>query len=111
MGRRKHPRIILNHLSVDVNDGVNFFQGNVSDISRSGIGLADLPRELNTEAGKMTIVVSRRDNHFRLDITPRWHVYKGNTKSIGSKILNSSWAWEEFVSKFEQRIQKELSFI
>ncbi len=52
MKQRNHPRLEIKNLSVDASDGVGFFQGMISDVSRFGVCLTDLPKKLNGKAKK-----------------------------------------------------------
>ena len=103
MEKRQHLRIAMENLSVDVSDGAGFFQGMVSDISRFGMCLTDLPKRVNGDAEKITIVVSRRGIHFRMNVRPRWYTHTdgGARKSFGAEILAAPLGWTEFVMNYE----------
>ena len=101
MERRKQPRIIMDGLAVDVNDGKGFFQGRVTDISQSGLCMEDLPKRIDADTRRLNVVVSREKDHFRLVVRPKWYTEGNAVKSIGGEILSSSWMWMEFVSRFE----------
>ena len=101
MEKRKHLRIGMDNLSVDVNDGVGLFQGTVSDISRFGVRLSDLPKRLNGSVKKMTIVVSGKKHHFKMMVKPRWYSDDSGRKTVGAEILHTSWEWTEFVMRYE----------
>ena len=101
MERRKYQRIAMENLSVDVSDGIGFFPGVVSDVSRFGISIADLPMRLNGDVKKMTVVVSGQGGHFKMNIRPRWSAKDGLRKSVGAEITNAPWGWTEFVMNFE----------
>jgi hypothetical protein len=101
MERRKQPRIMLDVLSVDINDGKGFFQGRVTDISKTGLCMDELPKRINAETKKLTVVVSGRRDHFRLVVCPKWYINGNAIKTIGGEILTSSWTWEDFVSRLE----------
>lgn len=98
----------MDNLTVDVSDGVGFFQGLVSDISRFGMCLTDLPKRLNGAARKMTVVVSWKGEHFKMDVRPRWFTEDGAGKYVGVEITNAPWSWTEFVMKFEPAIEKDV---
>jgi hypothetical protein len=108
MEKRRHPRIAMDRISVDVADGVGVFQGMVSDISRFGVCLTDLPKRLNGSVKKMTIVVSAKGQHFKMNTRPRWYADDGATKSVGAEILNTPLGWTEFVMDFEPAMHKDV---
>jgi hypothetical protein len=101
MERRKYQRMTIENLSVDVSDGVGFFPGVVSDVSRFGMSIADLPMRLNGDAKKMTVVVSGQGRHFKMNVRPRWSTKDGLRKSVGAEITNAPWGWTEFVMNVE----------
>jgi hypothetical protein len=108
MEKRKHQRIGMENISVDVADGVGAFQGMVSDISRFGVRLINLPKRLNGSVKKMTIVVSAKGQYFKMNARPRWYADDGATKSVGAEILKAPWGWTEFVIGFEPVIHKDV---
>ncbi len=101
MEKRKFQRMAMCDLSVDISDGVGSFPGVVSDVSRFGIGLKDLPKKINMEAKRMTVVISGQGGHFKMYVRPKWSVAKGLEKDIGVEISNAPWGWTEFVMGFE----------
>jgi hypothetical protein len=101
MEKRKYPRMGIGNLSVDVSDGVGFFPGVVADVSRIGIGMSDLPKRLDGDVKRMTIVVSVPGEHFKMNVRPRWSTKDGVRKSVGVEIMTAPYGWTEFVMNFE----------
>ena len=101
MERRKHPRIMMDGLAVDANDGKGFFQGRVTDISQTGLCMEDLPKRIDADTRRLNVVVYGEKDHFRLVVRPKWYTEGNAVKSIGGEILSSSWMWTDFVSRFE----------
>ena len=91
----------MKSLSVDVSDGIGFFSGTVSDISRFGLCMDDLSRKLNENVRKMTIVVAGQGKRFKMSARPRWSTTEGHKRVLGAEILNPPWGWTEFVMAFE----------
>jgi PilZ domain len=108
MEKRRHPRMIIENFIVDISDGVGFFQGTVSDISRFGLCMTELPKRLNGGAKKMTVVISGKGANFKMNIRPRWYTQGGGTKSVGAEIINAPWGWTEFAMKFEPPLPKDI---
>jgi hypothetical protein len=107
--KRKYQRIEMDSLSVDVADGLGFFQGMVSDISRLGIRMIDLPKRLRKNAKILTIVVSGEGRHFKMNVMERWSIKDGARKSIGVEIINTPQNWTKFVMEFETGCIKDPS--
>jgi len=101
MEKRKHPRIKIDNLPIDVSDGTRLFQGSVSDISLSGIRINELPDKLNMNAKIITIVFSENKKLFKMEVTPRWHHDNDGRTSMGVKILNTPWNWTDYIIKHE----------
>ena len=98
----------IGNLSVDVSDGVGFFPGVVSDVSRIGIGMSDLPKRLDGDVKRMTIVVSVPGEHFKMNVRPRWSTKDGVRKSVGVEIMSAPYGWTEFVMNFEAVLHQEV---
>jgi hypothetical protein len=49
---RRHPRVAIKNLSVDVSDGHRFFSGIEYFVSRFGFCMTDLPKNLNADVKK-----------------------------------------------------------
>jgi len=100
--------MLMADLQVDVSDGIGFFPGVVSDVSRFGIGISDLPKKLDTAAKKMTIVISGQGEHFKMNVRPKWAVRDGMRKNVGVEISNAPWGWTEFVMGYEPVVDKDV---
>lgn len=98
----------MDGLFVDVADGAGFYRGVISDISRFGICMGDLPPRLNAAAEKMTIVVSGKGGSFKMNVSPRWYCQGNAGKSVGAEILHSPPDWLKFVMNFEPILDKEV---
>ena len=101
MEKRKHMRIAMKTLSVDAYDGIGFFSGGVSDVSSLGLCLTDLPNHLKEHKKILTIVVSAREEHFKMTVMAKWSIKGGVRKSVGVKIINAPWEWTEFIMQFD----------
>jgi hypothetical protein len=98
---RGYQRVGIDGFYADVSDGVGFFSGMISDISRFGMCMADLPKRLNDKTRKLIVVVSGPGINFKMAVRPKWTVDNGLQKVVGVEILNTPWAWTEFVSRHE----------
>lgn len=91
----------MKDVAVDISDGIGFFPGIVCDVSRFGLGIKDLPKKIDVNAQKMTIVVTSKKEHFKMRVRPRWSLQDGMRKKLGIEISNAPWGWTEFVMEFE----------
>lgn len=103
MEKRKHPRLALENLCVDASDGIGFFQGTISDVSRFGFCMLDLPKRINPTAKKMTVVISGHKRSFKMTVMPKWTTNDMVTTSIGVEIGHPPWGWTEFIMTFEPK--------
>ncbi len=100
--------MVMGDLSVDISDGIGFYPGIVTDVSRFGIGLRDLPKKLDTDGTRLVLVVSGRDSHFKMPVRPRWVSKEGLRRSVGVEISNAPWGWTEFVMEYEPRVNEDV---
>jgi hypothetical protein len=108
MEKRKNLRIPMKNLWVDIADGVGFSQGVVSDVSRFGICMTGMPKRLNGDAERMTVVVSGNVGRFTLNVKTKWHTYGGTRRFVGVEIMDVPGDWIEFVSNSEALIHKDV---
>ena len=105
---RKYHRIEVDGFSADISDGVGFFPGVISDISRFGMLMSDLPKRINESTKRMTIVVSGHGKNFKMLVRPKWTESGGLRKKVGFEIINTPWEWTEFVMQMEPEIDDEV---
>jgi hypothetical protein len=91
----------MSGLQADISDGKGFFTGMVTDISRFGMSLNDVPARLNPEANILSVIVEGPGAHFKLLVKQKWETSSGHYKVIGGEIENSPWNWTEFVMQYE----------
>lgn len=101
MNQRRHPRIPINGLQADISDGKGFFTGTVTDISRFGMSLNDIPLKMDPDADILSVIIEGQGTHFKLLIRQKWESASGLYKVIGGQIENSPWDWTEFVMQHE----------
>ncbi len=101
MEKRRHHRMLVGNLHVDISDGQGFFSGTVEDLSRFGLKLDDVPKKLDEKAKHFSVIVSGDGQHFKMSAKPRWAQGKSFSKKVGLEIVNAPWSWTEFVMKFE----------
>ncbi len=101
MDKRRYRRMEIPDVRVDVSDGVGFFSGTVTDISRVGLLLDDISRRFNDQVNNLSIVVSTKGRNFKMLATSKWVDEENYTKRVGIKILNAPWDWTEFVMECE----------
>ncbi len=87
----------ISNLQIDVSDGWGFFSGSLSDLSRFGLCMRDLPKKINQNAHRYSIVISGDGKNFKLLARPRWNEDEQRRKTIGVEIINAPWGWTEFV--------------
>jgi len=101
MENRRHQRMAIKNLWADVSDGKGFFSGVVTDLSRFGLRMTDLPGKLDNNSQRFSIVLSGHGKNFKILAKPRWSHKETTQKSVGVEIVNAPWGWTEFVMNFE----------
>ena len=100
MEKRRHQRMEIKNLWADVSDGKGFFSGMVTDLSRFGLRMAELPAKLDNNQ-RLSIVISGHGRNFKMLVKPRWAQKGSMEKSVGVEIMNAPWGWTEFVMQME----------
>lgn len=108
-GKRAYQRIRVQDFQVDISDGVGFFPGVVSDISRFGVGMVDLPKRVNETVDRMTVVITGLGKTFKMVVKPKWSEQNGLRKKIGCEIMNTPYTWTDFVLRIEPREDKSFN--
>lgn len=100
MEKRRHQRIEIKNFWADVSDGKGFFSGVVTNLSRFGLGMTDLPAKLDSNQ-RLSIVISGHGRNFKMLVKPRWAQKESMQKSVGVEIMNAPWGWTEFIMQME----------
>jgi hypothetical protein len=108
MEKRRYQRMRIKDFTVDVSDGIGFFQGSVADVSRFGLRMIDLPKRINGDAKRMTVVISGKSANYKMKVRPRWQTQDGFTKLVGAEIMDTPWGWTEFVMELEPPREKDV---
>jgi len=103
MDKRRHQRMAVNNLMVDISDGIGFFAGTVGDLSRFGLMVDNIPKKLDEKAPHLSLVITGNGKHFKMKARPRWSSRQSISKKVGIEILNVPWGWTEFVMDLEPK--------
>lgn len=101
MNRRRHQRIEVQNVVANLSNGFDFFSGTVNDVSRVGMLLADIPKELHDWREKLSIIVSARDIDYKMLVVPKWISENYSEKRMGLAILDAPLDWTVFVMNCE----------
>ncbi len=105
MEKRKHPRIVVTDMSIDVSDGIGCWTGTVSDVSRNGLRVSELSSVLGKKIGTYTVVASKGGTHFKFRVKPRWEVVRAQNKTMGLEIAETPGKWAEYVQTLVQALE------
>ena len=108
MQKREYPRLEIANIQADVSDGKGFFTGEVKDLSRFGLAITDIPRDLDNSSDIYSVILDGPGTHFKLLVRPIWELDDGVSKTIGARIENSPWTWTEFVMR-QENLANELT--
>lgn len=107
MDKRKHSRIVVQGMSIDVSDGMGCCSGEVRDISRLGMCLVDLAKRLGRDTAAYTVVASKEGQNFKFRVRQRWEKAGRLTKDMGVEINEVSEQWTEYVMSLESQQEEE----
>lgn len=101
MNRREHRVDVT--MESSISDGINMFNGIVSNVSRNGIKLIDIPKKFETSSACVT-VISGKGKNFKFHVMPRWQKEDVFYKEIGLKIISPSLKWISFLKDLEYSV-------
>ena len=101
MNKRRHQRIEVQDVVANLSDGVDFFPGTVNDVSRAGMSLADIPKELYDWGKELSIIVSAKGKDYKMLVVPKWISKNSSEKRMGVVILDPPLDWTLFVMNCE----------
>jgi hypothetical protein len=82
-----------------LSDGRFFFEGAVTNVSKSGIKVSEIPKQFDPGAGQCTAIVVGQGKNIKLLVCPCWYTEDGLHKEVGFKILSSPTEWALFLSE------------
>ncbi len=91
------------HIDADVSDGRLCFRGAVSNVSRKGLMMQNIPKPFNFYSKKWITVISNTGKNFKLLIKPRWSKAQEEGKTIGFQIISPPLAWTRFINESDER--------
>nr|WP_321464777.1 PilZ domain-containing protein [uncultured Desulfobulbus sp.] len=103
MDQRKHPRVRVRGMSIDISDGIGCCSASVSDVSRGGLCLADLGKRFGKKSDRFTVVATTGEDHFKFQVKPRWERLSNWNKKIGLEIDNAPLHWIAYVRRLESQ--------
>lgn len=101
MIKRRYLRIAAQNLVARLSDGVDSFSGVVSDVSRNGLLLTDLPAGLGNRRDEMSILVSAIGRDFKMSVVPKWVSGNSSGQKMGLAILEPPLGWTVYVMNRE----------
>ncbi|MBC8316736.1 MAG: PilZ domain-containing protein [Desulfobulbaceae bacterium] len=102
MMNRRENRVNV-AMESSISDGTHMFNGIVSNISRNGLKLIDIPKKFDTSSACVT-VISGKGRHFKFHVLPRWQKEDAIYKEIGLKIISPSLKWQSFLKDLEYSV-------
>jgi hypothetical protein len=101
--RRKCERYKTSGLESNISDGKSAFLVVVEDISKTGVGVSEIPADFDDTVHKCLAVINAPLEDFKLDLNPKWVRSAGNGKykKIGFQINNPSAEWVKFVEQIK----------
>lgn len=103
MEQRKHPRMLVRNMQIDVSDGIGCCSGTVLDVSRVGLCLNNLAKRFGKNMDAFTVVAWHEQMHFKFRVRLRWERVNGMNKRVGVEIQDPPGRWTEYVQTMESR--------
>ncbi len=87
----------------DISDGNLVFYGTVSNITRTGFMISDVPPQFDFYSSKWVAIINGIEKSFKLLIKPRWSKTLGIRKEVGFQIISPPLNWVKFINKLDDR--------
>ncbi|MFW2367193.1 MAG: PilZ domain-containing protein [Desulforhopalus sp.] len=101
MNKRRHQRNEVQNVVANLTDGVDSFSGTVNDVSRAGISLADIPKELHDWDKELSVIVSAKGKDYKMLAVPKWTDKNYTETRMGLVIIDAPLDWKLFVMDYE----------
>jgi len=101
--KRRHPRLAVRNMSIDLSDGMGCCSGTVQDISLTGLCLDDITGRLGRNINIYTVVATNGHRSFKFRVRPKWEEASGLNKRMGVEIKAPTGAWLEYVRSLESQ--------
>jgi len=101
MNNRRHQRIEVQNVVANLSEEVDSLYGTVSNVSRVGLLLTDIPKKLNNQVEKLSVIVSAKGKDFKLLVEPKWMSGNNSGKKMGLAIIDAPLDWTVFVMNCE----------
>ncbi len=99
--KRRHFRVDIQGMVVDISDDIGFCSAEVTNVSRSGICLCEMSRNLRVKDDNFLIVISVQGYRFKTHALRKWWTTQRVDTVLGVELINTPWDWTEFVSTLE----------
>ena len=103
MNKRKHHRIAMPNLEIQISNGTDSFSGTVSDVSRDGMLLGGIPQDLSKPNEILSVVVFSKGKEYKMLAMPRWMCNNSRGKNMGVELLEAPVDWSDFVREREPK--------
>lgn len=99
--KRRHFRMDMREMEVNISDDIGFCSASVANISRSGICLFEMSRKLRVKNDNFLIIISVQGVRFKTHAQSRWEIEQRLDTILGVELKNIPWDWTDFVSNLE----------
>lgn len=99
--KRRHFRMDIQGMEVDISDDIGFCSAWVTNVSRSGLCLSEMSRELRAKDDNFLIVISVQGYRFKSVAHSKWWSEQRFNTALGVELKNTPWNWTKYVSTLE----------
>ncbi|MDA3834615.1 MAG: PilZ domain-containing protein [Spirochaetales bacterium] len=85
-------------MTVTLGAGNFMFEGMVTNISRNGFMVADVPKRFDPEEGKVSALITCRQGTFKMNVKPTWVNSGGMEQDVGFEILGYEEEWTKLLN-------------
>lgn len=98
--QRKEPRIFIDSLEVNITDGRILSTAWMTNISKRGVCLEQVPTSLYLKQDCLTIYSNKHKTLPTIHIHPKWQTKDLRDKTIGGVLMATSKEWVSFLEEY-----------
>ena len=102
MERRLQQRTNSQQLRVEISDGLQSYDGVVSNLTYTGVAIEGLPQRIDLNSQAYNLTIHDNEKRFELRAVPRWSTISETHKSMGAKIYEVPRSWYQFVDSLDK---------
>lgn len=105
MKRNRENRVDV-ALTTTIGVGNFMFEGMVTNVSRNGFMVTDLPIRFDPNAKNISTIIATPRGNFKLEVRPTWVRASNYSKDVGFEILSYGSRWMQLLDELDPVVRR-----